>query len=72
MGRVIRELRVIVEPAGAAGLAVVLGDERFRGGRVGVLLSGGNTCVQRVRQALAVTAERADAESPRAWARVRV
>jgi len=56
MGHVIRELRVIVEPA---GLAAVLGDERFRGGRVGVLLSGGNASAERVRQVLAATAARA-------------
>ncbi|MBV8200230.1 MAG: pyridoxal-phosphate dependent enzyme [Acidobacteria bacterium] len=53
MGRAIRELRVVVEPAGAAALAGVLADERFRGRRVGVLLSGGNTTAARVRQALA-------------------
>jgi threonine dehydratase len=56
MGRIIRELRVIVEPAGAAGLAAVLGDGQFRGHRVGVLLSGGNTSAERVRQVLAATA----------------
>jgi threonine dehydratase len=53
MGRILRELRVIVEPAGAAGLAAVLGDPRFRGRRVGVLLSGGNAGAERIRQVLA-------------------
>lgn len=53
MGRIIRELRVIVEPAGAAGLAAVLGDRRFHGRPVGVLLSGGNASPERIRQVLA-------------------
>lgn len=53
MGLIIRHLKVIVEPAGAAGLAGVLADGRFRGARVGVLLSGGNTGMERVREALA-------------------
>jgi len=53
MGRIIRELRVIVEPAGAAGLAAVLADRRFHGRRVGVLLSGGNASPERIRQVLA-------------------
>ena len=35
MGLILRHLRVIVEPAGAAALAGVLADERFRGRRVG-------------------------------------
>jgi threonine dehydratase len=53
MGRIIRELRVIVEPAGAAGLAAVLADPRFHGRRVGILLSGGNASAERIRQVLA-------------------
>ena len=53
MGRIIRELKVIVEPAGAAGLAAVLSGGPFRGRRVGVILSGGNTGMERVREVLA-------------------
>jgi threonine dehydratase len=53
MGLILRELLVIVEPAGAAGLAAVLGDQRFHGRRVGVLLSGGNASAERIRQVLA-------------------
>jgi len=53
MRRAIRELRVIVEPAGAAALAAVLADERFHGRRVGVFLSGGNASAERIRQVLA-------------------
>jgi len=56
MGRIVRELRVVVEPAGAAGLAAALGHEQCRGRRVGVLLSGGNVSAQRLRQVLAATA----------------
>ena len=52
MGLILRHLRVIVEPAGAAGLAGVLADERFRGRRVGILLTGSNTGVERIREAL--------------------
>lgn len=47
-----RHLKVIVEPAGAAGLAALVGHEIFRGRRAGVILSGGNTSVERLRQAL--------------------
>jgi threonine dehydratase len=47
-----RHLRVIVEPAGATGLAGALADDRFRGRRVGVLLTGSNTGMERVREAL--------------------
>jgi threonine dehydratase len=54
MGQVVRHLKVIVEPAGAAGLAAVLAHEVFRGRRVGVILSGGNTGVERLRQVLGV------------------
>jgi threonine dehydratase len=42
MGRIIRELRVVVEPAGAAGLAVLLADESFRGKRPG----GARSCTR--------------------------
>jgi threonine dehydratase len=52
MGLILRHLKVIVEPAGAAALAGVLADERFRGRRVGVLLSGSNTGMERVREVL--------------------
>jgi threonine dehydratase len=52
MGLILRHLRVIVEPAGAAALAGVLADERFRGRRVGILLSGSNTGVERLREVL--------------------
>lgn len=50
MGRLIRKLRVIVEPGGAAGLAAVLADRRFHGCRVGVVLSGGNASYKPIRQ----------------------
>jgi threonine dehydratase len=53
MGLIVRHLKVIVEPAGAAALAGVLTDERFRGQRVGILLSGSNTGMERVRETLA-------------------
>lgn len=52
MGLIIRHLKVIVEPAGAAGLAGALAGDRFRGTRTGVLLSGGNTGMERVRETL--------------------
>ena len=52
MGLIPRHLKVIVEPAGAAALAGVLADERFRGRRAGVILSGGNTGMERVREVL--------------------
>lgn len=52
MGLVIRHLRVIVEPAGAAALAGVLARDRFRGKRVGVVLSGSNAGVERLREVL--------------------
>lgn len=52
MGQIVRHLKVIVEPAGAAGLAGVLRSEAFRGKRVGVLLSGGNASMERVREVL--------------------
>lgn len=53
MGLILRHLKVVVEPSGAAGLAAVLADDRFRGRRVGVLLSGSNTGAERMREALA-------------------
>lgn len=53
MGLIVRHLKVIVEPAGAAALAGVLADERFRGRRVGILLTGSNTGMERVREVLA-------------------
>ncbi|HWN45171.1 MAG TPA: pyridoxal-phosphate dependent enzyme [Thermoanaerobaculia bacterium] len=53
MGLIIRHLRVIVEPAAAAGLAGILAGDRFRGKRVGVVLSGSNAGMDRVRAVLA-------------------
>lgn len=53
MGQILRHLKVVVEPAGAAALAGILADGRFRGRRVGVLLSGSNTGPERIREALA-------------------
>lgn len=54
MGEIVRALKVIVEPAGAAGLAGVLAHgDAFRGRRVGVILSGANASAERVRDALA-------------------
>jgi threonine dehydratase len=52
MALILRHLRVIVEPSGAAALAGVLAHEAFRGRRVGVLLSGSNTGADRIREAL--------------------
>jgi threonine dehydratase len=52
MGLIIRHLRVIVEPAAAAGLAGVLANDRFRGKKVGVVLSGSNAAMDRVREVL--------------------
>jgi threonine dehydratase len=53
MGLIVRHLRVIVEPAGAAGLAGALAHDIFRGRRVGVLLTGSNTSPERIREILA-------------------
>lgn len=53
MGLILRHLKAVVEPSGAAGLAAVLADDRFKGRRVGVLLSGSNTGAERMREALA-------------------
>jgi len=56
MGHLIRNLKVIVEPAGAAAFAALLAlrslpaDPRFRGQRLGLILSGGNAAAERVRQ----------------------
>ena len=47
-----RLLRVAVEPAGAASLAALLRDDRFRGRRVGVLASGGNIRPELLQHAL--------------------
>src|SRR4051812_36958647 len=55
MGLAIRHLRAIVEPAAAAGLAGVLANPELRGRRVGVVLSGSNTGMERVREVLART-----------------
>ena len=52
MGLLVRHLKVVVEPAGAAGLAGVLAHPALREARVGVLLSGGNTGMERVRAVL--------------------
>jgi len=52
MGLLVRHLKVVVEPAGAAGLAGVLAHPALREARVGVLLSGGNTGMERVREVL--------------------
>jgi len=52
MGLLVRHLKVVVEPAAAAGLAGVLAHPTLRGARVGVLLSGGNTGMERVREVL--------------------
>ena len=53
MGLILRHLKVVVEPSGAAGLAAILADDRFKGKRVGVLLSGSNAGAERMREALA-------------------
>ncbi len=52
LGLLIEHLRVILEPSAAVGLAALLRYEHLRGGRIGVLLSGGNTGKDRVIQAL--------------------
>lgn len=52
MGLIIRHLRVIVEPAAAASFAGVLAQNRFRGKKIGVVLSGGNAGMERVREVL--------------------
>ena len=52
MGLIIRHLRVIVEPAAAAGLAGVLASNSFQGKKVGVILSGSNAAMERVRTVL--------------------
>jgi threonine dehydratase len=55
MGLAIRHLKVIVEPAAAAGLAGLLAHPELRGRRVGVVLSGSNTGMERVREVLAAS-----------------
>lgn len=52
MALILRHLRVIVEPSGAAALAGVLAHQAFQGRRVGVLLSGSNTGAERIREVL--------------------
>ncbi|MES1244682.1 MAG: pyridoxal-phosphate dependent enzyme [Acidobacteriota bacterium] len=52
MALILRHLRVIVEPSGAAALAGVLAHGVFRGRNVGVLLSGSNTGAERIREVL--------------------
>ena len=52
MGLIIRHLRVIVEPSAGAALAGVLARDRFRGKKVGVILSGSNASLERVREVL--------------------
>jgi threonine dehydratase len=52
MALILRHLRVIVEPSGAAALAGVLAHPAFRDRRVGVLLSGSNTGAERIREVL--------------------
>ena len=42
MGLIARQLKLVVEGAGAIGLALVLCDGRFAGKRTGLVLSGGN------------------------------
>jgi threonine dehydratase len=54
MGLILRHLKVVVEPAGASALAGVLADDRFRDRRVGILLTGSNAGMARVREALAL------------------
>jgi threonine dehydratase len=53
MGLIIRHLRVIVEPAAAAALAGILDGNRFREKKIGVVLSGSNAGMERVRAVLA-------------------
>ncbi|HEX3131900.1 MAG TPA: pyridoxal-phosphate dependent enzyme [Thermoanaerobaculia bacterium] len=52
MALILRHLRVIVEPSGAAALAGVLAHPEFQGRRVGVMLSGSNTGPDRIREVL--------------------
>lgn len=52
MELVLRHLKLIIEPSAAAGLAGVLADDRFRGQRVGILLSGSNVDPQLVAELL--------------------
>jgi len=51
MRRAHQELGVVPEPAGAAGLAAVMAyRERFRGQRIGTILSGGNVTAEQMRR----------------------
>jgi threonine dehydratase len=51
-----RELGVVLEPSGAAGLAALLRDgEQFRGKRVATILTGGNLSVEQARNWLGVS-----------------
>ncbi|MGH2373392.1 MAG: threonine ammonia-lyase [bacterium] len=51
MRRAHRELGVVLEPSGAASLAAVLTyRERFKGHRVGAILSGGNITMEQIQQ----------------------
>ncbi len=53
MGLIARHLKVIAEPSGAVGLAAILEhQERFRGRRVAVILSGGNANPEVVSRAM--------------------
>jgi threo-3-hydroxy-L-aspartate ammonia-lyase len=45
-------LKLVLEPSGAAGLAAVL-DGAVRGGRIGVVLSGGNVGADRFAELIA-------------------
>jgi threonine dehydratase len=46
-----QELGIVLEPAGAAGLAALMAyRERFRGQSIGTILTGGNITVQQMRQ----------------------
>jgi threonine dehydratase len=54
MGLLVRHLKVVIEPAAAAGFAGLLAHPALRGSRVGLVLSGGNTGMERVREVLAV------------------
>jgi threonine dehydratase len=49
-----RELGVVLEPSGAAGLAALLTHrERFRGHLIGTILTGGNITAEQMQQWLA-------------------
>jgi threonine dehydratase len=48
-------LHVAVEPSGAAGLALLLSGEQFRGKRVAVIASGANIATERLAEAVAAS-----------------